>query len=194
MNTRYTSSASAARHKKPSFAIPRPLARSADTISFDYGHGVPSDATHVHSAISRMCQLTAPAVVSASGIVDDQVTIVAPGINFTSPSGASHAFSVSSGDAVHAGIYPVRVNHYNIMNHPAGNVSELRGSLGPCPPVTIIPDENEELECDPCSCSCGIPGDNNGGEPPSNTRSIDNITIAPFTLALKTSKFIKDTN
>ena len=181
MNTRYTSSASAARHKKPSFAITRSLARAADTISFDYGHGVPSDATHVHSAISRMCQLTAPAVVSASGIVDDQVTIVAPGINFTSPSGASHAFSVSSDDAMPAGIYPVRVNHYNIMNHPAGNVSELRGSLGPCPPVTIIPDENEELECDPCSCSCGAPGNNAGGAVPSNTRSIDNITIAPFT-------------
>ena len=181
MNTRYTSSASAARHKKPSFAITRSLARAADTISFDYGHGVPSDATHVHSAISRMCQLTAPAVVSASGIVDDQVTIVAPGINFTSSSGASHAFSVSSGDAMPAGIYPVQVNHYNIMNHPAGNVSELRGSLGPCPPVIIIPDENEELECDPCSCSCGAPGNNAGGAVPSNTRSIDNITIAPFT-------------
>ncbi|MGN0837255.1 MAG: sugar-binding protein, partial [Akkermansia sp.] len=181
MNTRYTSSASAARHRKPSFAITRPLARSSDTISFDYGHGVPSDATHVHSAISRMCQLTAPAVVSASGIVDDRVTIVAPGIRFTSTSGASHAFSVSSGDAMPAGIYPVRVSHYNIMNHPAGNVSELRGSLGPCPPVTIIPDENEELECDPCSCSCGAPGNNAGGAVPSSSRSVDNITVAPFT-------------
>ena len=180
MNKSYTTKCSVARHKKPSFTITRSLARNSDNITFNYGHGIPSNATHVHPTISRLCELTEPTTVSASGTVDDSVTIIAPGIDYTSTSGATHPFSVSA-ENVPAGIYPVFVSHYNIMNHPAGNVSELKGSLGPCPPITIIPDENDEVECDPCSCSCGIPGDNNGGEPPSNTRSIDNITIAPFT-------------
>ena len=180
MNKSYTTKCSVARHNKPSFTITRSLARNSDNITFNYGHGIPSNATHVHPSIFRLCELTEPTTVSASGTVDDSVTIIAPGIMYTSTSGATHPFSVSA-ENVPAGIYPVFVSHYNIMNHPAGNVSELKGSLGPCPPITIIPDENDEVECDLCSCSCGIPGDNNGGEPPSNTRSIDNITIAPFT-------------
>lgn len=180
MNKSYTTKCSVARHKKPSFTITRSLARNADNITFNYGHGIPSDATHVHPTISRLCELTEPTTVSASGTVDDSVTIIAPGIMYTSTSGATHPFSVSA-ENVPAGIYPVFVSHYNIMNHPAGNVSELKGSLGPCPPITIIPDENDEVECDPCSCSCGVPGNNDGGEEPPNARSVDNITIAPFT-------------
>ena len=180
MNKSYTTKCSVARHKKPSFTITRSLARNADNITFNYGHGIPSNATHVHPSIFRLCELTATTTVSASGTVDDSVTIIAPGINYTSTSGATHPFAVSA-ENVPAGIYPVFVSHYNIMNHPAGNVSELKGSLGPCPPITIIPDENDEVECDPCSCSCGVPGNNDGGEESPNARSIDNITIAPFT-------------
>ena len=180
MNKSYTTKCSVARHKKPSFTITRSLARNSDNITFNYGHGIPSNATHVHPSIFRLCELTEPTTVSASGTVDDSVTIIAPGIMYTSTSGATHPFSVSA-ENVPAGIYPVFVSHYNIMNHPAGNVSELKGSLGPCPPITIIPDENDEVECDPCSCSCGVPGNNDGGEESPNARSIDNITIAPFT-------------
>ena len=180
MNKSYTTKCSLARHNKPSFTITRSLARNSDNITFNYGHGIPSNATHVHPSIFRLCELTAPTTVSASGTVDDSVTIIAPGIMYTSTSGATHPFSVSA-ENVPAGIYPVFVSHYNIMNHPAGNVSELKGSLGPCPPITIIPDKNDEVKCDPCSCSCGVPGNNDGGEESHNTRSIDNITIAPFT-------------
>ena len=180
MNKSYTTKCSVAHHKKPSFTITRSLARNSDNITFNYGHGIPSNATHVHPSIFRLCELTEPTTVSASGTVDDSVTIIAPGIMYTSTSGATHPFSVSA-ENVPAGIYPVFVSHYNIMNHPAGNVSELKGSLGPCPPITIIPDENDEVECDPCSCSCGVPGNNDGGEESPNARSIDNITIAPFT-------------
>ena len=177
----YTTKNSVARHKKPSFTITRSRARHSDTIAFDYGHGVPSDATHVHPTICCMCELKEPAVVSASGTVDDSVTIIAPGINYTSPSGATHPFAVESNGAVPAGFYPVRVTHYNIMNHPAGNISELKGTLGPCPPVSIVPDNNDDVQCDPCSCSCGASGDNAGGVDASHARSIGNITIAPFT-------------
>ena len=180
MNKSYTTKCSVARHNKPSFTITRSLARNSDNITFNYGHGIPSNATHVHPSIFRLCRLTEPTTVSASGTVDDSVTIIAPGINYTSPSGSTHPFAVSA-ENVPAGIYPVFVSHYNIMNHPAGNISELKGSLGPCPPITIIPDKNDEVECDPCSCSCGVPGNNDGGEESPNTRSIDNITIAPFT-------------
>lgn len=181
MNKSYTTKCSVARHKKPSFTITRSLARNSDNITFNYGHGIPSDSTHVHPTIFRLCELKEPTKVSASGTVDDSVTIVAPGIDYTSSSGSTHPFAVESNGNVPAGIYPVFVSHYNIMNHPAGNISELKGSLGPCPPITIIPDENEEVECNPCSCSCGVPGNNDGGEDSPNTRSVDNITIAPFT-------------
>ena len=180
MNKSYTTKCSVARHKKPSFTITRSLARNSDNITFNYGHGIPSNATHVHPTISRLCELTEPTTVSASGTVDDSVTIIAPGIDYTSTSGATHPFAVSA-ENVPAGIYPVFVSHYNIMNHPAGNVSELKGSLGPCPPITIIPDENEEVVCDVCSGTCGVPGNNDGGEDSPNARSVDNITIAPFT-------------
>ncbi|MBQ3144336.1 MAG: hypothetical protein IJB89_07470, partial [Akkermansia sp.] len=180
MNKSYTTKCSVARHKKPSFTITRSLARNSDNITFNYGHGIPSNATHVHPSIFRLCELTEPTTVSASGTVDDSVTIIAPGIMYTSTSGATHPFSVSA-ENVPAGIYPVFVSHYNIMNHPAGNVSELKGSLGPCPPITIIPDENEEVVCDVCSGTCGVPGNNDGGEDSPNARSVDNITIAPFT-------------
>jgi|GEM_PF-181682 len=180
MNKSYTTKCSVARHKKPSFTITRSLARNSDNITFNYGHGIPSNATHVHPSIFRLCELTEPTTVSASGTVDDSVTIIAPGINYTSPSGSTHPFAVSA-ENVPAGIYPVFVSHYNIMNHPAGNVSELKGSLGPCPPITIIPDENEEVVCDVCSGTCGVPGNNDGGEDSPNARSVDNITIAPFT-------------
>ena len=180
MNKSYTTKCSVARHKKPSFTITRSLARNSDNITFNYGHGIPSNATHVHPSIFRLCELTEPTTVSASGTVDDSVTIIAPGINYTSTSGATHPFAVSA-ENVPAGIYPVFVSHYNIMNHPAGNISELKGSLGPCPPITIIPDENYEVDCDPCSCSCGAPGNNDGGENSPNARAVDNITIAPFT-------------
>ncbi|MEE1265880.1 MAG: hypothetical protein UHH87_06290, partial [Akkermansia sp.] len=177
----YTTKNSVSRHKKPSFTITRSRARHSDTIAFDYGHGIPSDATHVHPTICCMCELKEPAVVSASGTVDDSVTIIAPGINYTSPSGATHPFAVESNGAVPAGFYPVRVTHYNIMHHPAGNISELKGTLGPCPPVSIVPDNDDDVQCDPCSCSCGAPGDNAGGVDASHARSIGNITIAPFT-------------
>ncbi len=180
MNKSYTTKCSLARHNKPSFTITRSLARNSDNITFNYGHGIPSNATHVHPSIFRLCELTEPTTVSASGTVDDSVTIIAPGIMYTSTSGATHPFSVSA-ENVPAGIYPVFVSHFNIMNHPAGNVSELKGSLGPCPPITIIPDKNEEVVCDVCSGTCGVPGNNDGGEDSPNARSVDNITIAPFT-------------
>ena len=128
MNKSYTTKCSVAGHNKPSFTFTRSLARNSDNITFNYGLGIPSNATHVHPSIFRLCELTEPTTVSASGTVDDSVTIIAPGIDYTSTSGATHPFSVSA-ENVPAGIYPVFVSHYNIMNHPAGNVSELKGSL-----------------------------------------------------------------
>ena len=76
MNKSYTTKCSVARHKKPSFTITSSLARNSDNITFNYGHGIPSNATHVHPSIFRLCELTEPTTVSASGTVDDSVTII----------------------------------------------------------------------------------------------------------------------
>ncbi|MBR5895011.1 MAG: RHS repeat protein [Akkermansia sp.] len=177
MNSTYIKQNAPALNAKPSFSTIGSQARSSNQIVFDYGHGVPSDATHVHPSVCRQCQLTAPTTVSASGTVDDSVTIVAPGINYTSPSGASHAFSVGAQN-VPAGFYAVRVTHYNIQNHPAGNISELKGSLGPCPPVTIVPDKNQVVSCN--DCSCGAVSGQTGGTVPQAARAVEDIAVYPF--------------
>lgn len=129
--------------------------------------------------VVRQCYHDGLSRVTASGTVDDRVTIKAPGVDYASAGGAPHAFQVT-GDEVPAGFYEVCITHSNIPFHPAGNVSVLTGSAGPFSFRTIIPTENEEVECDPCSCACNPQGDTDGGSQPGPTRSAGAVSVAPF--------------
>ncbi len=176
---------------KPSFTAIRNNARSAGSISLNYSKGNPSNSGDVHPSINRNCYHDGTSVVSASGSVDDSVSITAPGISYTSSSGAAHGFSVV-GSSVPAGYYSVSVTHSNIASHPAGNVSLLTGSIGPISERGIIPDENEEVTCD--ACSCGGSGNNNGGNGNGNSRSIENTVIYPFETSSGGSGVVRTAN
>ena len=51
MNSTYIKQNAPALKAKPSFSTIGTQARSSNQIVFDYGHGVPSNATHVHPSI-----------------------------------------------------------------------------------------------------------------------------------------------
>ncbi len=194
MNKSYTSRCSvAACHRKPIFNVIAPMSDAMEMITLNYSKGDPSHASDVHPAINRQCYHDGHAVVSASGSVDDSVSISAPGLNYTSSSGATHSFS-AQGSSVPAGFYEVSVTHSNIESHPAGNVSVLTGSVGPFSFRTIVPVDNEEVECDPCSCTCQAPNNTAGGSPSGNTRSVENVCIVPFASSSGGSGVVRTAN
>ena len=193
MNKSYTTKCSVARHNKPSFNVIAPMSDEPQMITLSYSKGHPSSSGDVHPSINRQCYHDGNTIVSASGSVDDSVSISAPGLDYTSSSGATHSFG-ATGTSVPAGYYDVSVTHSNIQSHPAGNVSVLTGSVGPVTFRTIIPDENDEVECDPCSCTCQAPSNTDGGSQPGNARSVENITIVPFTSSSGGSGVVRTAN
>ena len=193
MNKSYTTKCSVVRHKKPSFNVIAPMSDEPQMITLSYSKGHPSNSGDVHPSINRRCYHDGNTIVSASGSVDDSVSISAPGLDYTSSSGATHSFG-ATGTSVPAGYYDVSVTHSNIQSHPAGNVSVLTGSVGPVTFCTIIPDENDEVECDPCSCTCQAPSNTDGGSQPGNARAVENITIVPFTSSSGGSGVVRTAN
>ncbi len=193
MNKSYTTKCSVARHNKPSFNVIAPMSDEPQMITLSYSKGHPSSSGDVHPSINRQCYHDGNTIVSASGSVDDSVSISAPGLDYTSSSGATHSFG-ATGTSVPAGYYDVSVTHSNIQSHPAGNVSVLTGSVGPVTFRTIVPDENDEVECDPCSCTCQAPSNTDGGSQPGNARAVENITIVPFTSSSGGSGVVRTAN
>ncbi|MBQ8516686.1 MAG: hypothetical protein IJ498_03805 [Akkermansia sp.] len=193
MNKSYTTKCSVARHNKPSFNVIAPMSDEPQMITLGYSKEHPSSSGDVHPSINRQCYHDGNTIVSASGSVDDSVSISAPGLDYTSSSGATHSFG-ATGTSVPAGYYDVSVTHSNIQSHPAGNVSVLTGSVGPVTFRTIIPDENDEVECDPCSCTCQAPSNTDGGSQPGNARAVENITIVPFTSSSGGSGVVRTAN
>ena len=193
MNKSYTTKCSVARHNKPSFNVIAPMSDEPQMITLSYSKGHPSSSGDVHPSINRQCYHDGNTIVSASGSVDDSVSISAPGLDYTSSSGATHSFG-ATGTSVPAGYYDVSVTHSNIQSHPAGNVSVLTGSVGPVTFRTIIPDENDEVECGPCSCTCQAPSNTDGGFQPGNARAVENITIVPFTSSSGGSGVVRTAN
>ncbi len=172
---------------KPSFTATRNRARSADTITFNYSKGIPSNGTDVHPQVTRHCFHDGESIVTASGQVDDDVAIIAPGINRLGGQEGSQRAFYEEGTPVPAGYYEVSVTHSNIADHPSGNVSVLTGSLGPCPEVTLLPDKNAEVSCDACGCggSAGADGGEDASANSGNQRSLapaslTHATLAPF--------------
>ncbi len=178
---------------KPSFTATRNRARSSETITFSYYKGNPSNAGDVHPQIRRLCYHDGASVVTASGQVDDDVAIIAPGINRRGgQQGSQRAFS-ETGASVPAGYYDVCVTHSNIQNHPAGNISVLTGSLGPCPEAILIPEKNDEVSCDDCSCG-GSAGTEGGVEDTPAARSIANVLPASFASSSGGSGVVRTAN
>ncbi len=130
--------------------------------------------------------------MTASGRVDDDVAIKAPGINRAGGTQGSARNFNETGSSVPPGIYKVRVVHNNIENHPAGNISILTGTLGPCPQAEVVPDDNEETSCD--DCSCGGNSDDDGGDENNNSRSLANTLIAPFASSSGGSGVVRSAN
>lgn len=193
MNKPYTTKCRVVRQKKPSFNVLSPMGSSPGMITLDYSKGHPSSSSDIHPSINRQCYHDGITTVSASGSVDDSVSISAPGLDYTSPGGATHSFS-ATGTTVPAGYYEVSVTHSNIPSHPSGNVSVLTGSVGPVSSCIIIPDENDEVECDPCSCTCQAPGNTAGGSLPGMTWAIGNISVVPFASSSGGSSVVRTAN
>ena len=193
MNKSYTTKCSVVRHNKPSFNVIAPMSDEPQMITLNYSKGHPSSSGDVHPSINRQCYHDGNTIVSASGSVDDSVSISAPGLDYTSSSGATHSFG-ATGTSVPAGYYDVSVTHSNIQSHPAGNVSVLTGSVGPVTFRTIIPDENEEVVCDECTGTCKLTGTTDGGSQPGSARAVENITIVPFTSSSGGSGVVRTAN
>ena len=150
------------------------LSRTAageDAIQLSYSHEAPANLSDVMTPINRNFQLPmegAPHTVTAAGSVDDAVSMTIDGITKTSESGAPHPFELTI-DGLSRGLHSVSIVHTNInYDPPSGNISMIGGSAGPCPPVGIVPDENEKKK--DCDCDCGD-GDEGGDPPASDGRS-----------------------
>lgn len=181
----------AASLSKPSFTAVAPRSVSNGSIALNYSKGIPSCSSDVHPQIFRRCYHDGNSIVTASGTVDDSVSITAPGINYISSSGATHSFN-ATGSSVPAGYYPVCVTHSNINYHPAGNVSVLTGSVGPVSETTIVPDKNEEVFCD--SCSCQSSSGTEGGTPVAISRADGQSQVSAFTSSSGGSGVVRTAN
>ena len=92
-------------------------AGTPDTIGmdFDQGPNVPGDINW--GTRSRWVLMDGVRQVQASGTVDDRVTMLLPGMLYTSSSGAPHPFSEEPYTPA-AGFYPCCITHYNIPDYP----------------------------------------------------------------------------
>lgn len=165
-------------------------AADGDMIELSYSHGKPSTSADVMTPIRRAFELAEQPgggkhTVTASGRVDDSVSVKVDGTKKDSSSGAAHNFSLTF-ENLSPGLHCLHVKHNNINSYPepTGNVSLINGTVGPCPPVTIIPGENGK---DNCECPCAAYDDEGGGgSSPSSSRS-SSRTGLPLRLASPSS-------
>lgn len=153
---------------------------NGDMIELSYSHGKPSTSADVMTPIFRIFELPKNGgthSVTAAGSVDDAVSLTVDGKSQSSSSGAAHPFNLSI-DGLEGGLHSLSVVHTNINYYPDpyGNVSLISGSVGPCPPVGIVPDENEEEKTD-CECD----EEDAGGTPPDpSSRSFKSTVDADW--------------
>lgn len=155
--------------------LSRTARQESDTVELSYSHGKPSTSADVMTPVCRVFQLPETAegaaeeakhTVMASGQVDDSVTVTVDSNTQSSSSGSVHNFSLEFGN-LSGGFHCLFAEHHNINYYPdpTGNISLINGTVGPCPPISIIPDENEKDECE-CSCE---DGEGDPGGPPSDS-------------------------
>lgn len=157
-----------------------------DMIQLKYAHGKPSNASHVMTPIRRMFELPeipdgGTHTVTATGSVDDSVTLTVDSITDSSSSGATHPFSLAIENLV-PGMHRLAVIHRNIDYYPdpTGNISQISGQVGPCPPIDIVPDENVKEDCG-CDCGCDRDdGDAGGISIPLPARSAHTIKSGDY--------------
>lgn len=164
-------------------------AAGGDMIELSYSHGKPSTAADVMTPIRRAFELAEQPgdgkhTVTASGRVDDSVSVKVDGTKKESSSGSAHNFSLTF-ENLSPGLHCINVKHNNINYYPepTGNISLINGTVGSCPAVTIIPGENDKDECE---CPCAIYDDNGGGGSSSSSRS-SSRTGLPLRLASPSS-------
>lgn len=171
-------------------SLSRTARQESDMVELSYSHGKPSTSADVMPPICRVFQL--PEIpnlpedteefrhtVTASGQVDDSVTITVDNNTQSSSSGSLHNFSMEFGN-LSGGFHCLFAEHHNINYYPdpTGNISLINGTVGPCPPISIIPDENEKDECE-CSCEGGE-GDQGGSPSGPPARSSNGLPpLAP---------------
>ncbi|MCC8147580.1 RHS repeat-associated core domain-containing protein [Akkermansia sp.] len=170
-----------------------PAARAAaggDMIELSYSHGKPSTSADVMTPIRRAFELAEQPgggkhTVTASGRVDDSVSVKVDGTKKESSSGSAHNFSLTF-ENLSPGLHCLNVKHNNINYYPepTGNVSLINGTVGPCPPVTIIPGENAQ---DNCECPCAAYDDEGGGGGSSSSSRSSSRTGLPLRLASPSS-------
>lgn len=170
-----------------------PATRAAgggDMIELSYSHGKPSTSADVMTPIRRAFELAQQPgggkhTVTASGRVDDSVSVKVDGTKKTSSSGSAHNFSLTF-ENLSPGLHCLHVKHNNINYYPepTGNISLINGTVGPCPPVTIIPGENDKDECE---CPCAAYDDEGGGGSSSSSSRSSSRTGLPLRLASPSS-------
>ncbi len=135
------------------------------SIDLSYSKGHPSNSSHHLEPISTTVYYEeAGGVVSASGTVDDSVSLSVDG-QAAAPldeGGAAHPFNMSV-TSLKAGYSEVSLSHINIDKYPypPGNVSLISGTLvGNF--VDPIPDDNVQPCDDPCGCEENPMGDGGG--------------------------------
>ena len=156
-------------------------AGEGDMIELSYSHDKPSDASNVMPPVYRTFKLPelegdGKHIVTASGSVDDAVRLTVDGSTKSSSSGAAHSFYLSI-EGLSAGIHSLYVQHTNISDYPdpPGNVSMISGTVGACPPVSIVPKDNVEIRCE-CECT----DDNEGGYPsPTSLYRVNSAVDCP---------------
>lgn len=160
-------------------SLSRAARQESDMVELSYSHGKPSTSADVMTPIFRVFQLPEISgedrhTVTASGQVDDSVTVTVDNNTQSSSSGSAHSFSLEFGN-LSGGFHCLFVEHHNINYYPdpTGNISLINGTVGPCPPISIIPDENEKDECE-CSCEDGE-GDSGGSPSGPSARTMDNL-------------------
>lgn len=81
--------------------------------------------------------------------MDDSVSVKVDGTKKEFSSGAAHNFSLTF-ENLSPWLHCINVKHININSYPepTGNISLISGTVGPCPPVTIVPGENDKDECE----------------------------------------------
>ena len=170
-----------------------PATRAADggdMIELSYSHGKPSTSADVMTPIRRAFELAEQPgggkhTVTASGRVDDSVSVKVDGTKKNSSSGSAHNFSLTF-ENLSPGLHCLHVKHNNINYYPepTGNISLISGTVGPCPPVTIIPGENAQ---DNCECPCAAYDDEGGGGSSSSSSRSSSRTGLPLRLASPSS-------
>lgn len=161
-----------------------------DMIELSYSHCKPSTSADVMTPIRRAFELAQQPgggkhTVTASGRVDDSVSVKVDGTKKTSSSGSAHNFSLTF-ENLSPGLHCLHVKHNNINYYPepTGNISLINGTVGPCPPVTIIPGENDKDECE---CPCAAYDDEGGGGSSSSSSRSSSRTGLPLRLASPSS-------